>query len=32
LPKVHPALTVYDYDKRKGGFRYALTANGDRSS
>jgi hypothetical protein len=32
LPKVHPALNVYDYDKRKGGFRYALTANGDRSS
>jgi SMODS-associated and fused to various effectors sensor domain/HNH endonuclease len=32
LPKVHPALNVYDYDKRKGGFRYALTVNGDRSS
>ena len=32
LPKVHPALNVYDYDKRKSGFRYALTVNGDRRS
>jgi hypothetical protein len=31
LPKVHPALKVYDYDKRQSGFRYALTVNGDRS-
>jgi hypothetical protein len=30
LPKVHPALKVYDYDKRQGGFRYTLTVNEDR--
>lgn len=27
LPKVHPALRVYDYDKAKGGFAYQLTVN-----
>ncbi len=27
LPKVHPALRVYDADKRKGGFIYQLTIN-----
>jgi hypothetical protein len=31
LPKVHPTLNVYDYNKRKGGFHYALTVNEDRS-
>lgn len=31
LPKVHPQLKVYDYDKRQGGFRHAITVNGDRS-
>jgi hypothetical protein len=30
LPKVHPPLNVYDYDKRQGGFRYTLTVNEDR--
>ena len=30
LPKVDPALDVYDYDKRNGGFRFALTVNRDR--
>ena len=30
LPKAHPALNVYDYDKRQGGFRYTLTVNEDR--
>jgi hypothetical protein len=27
LPKVHPALRIYDYDKRTGGFLYQLTIN-----
>jgi hypothetical protein len=27
LPKVHPALAVYDYDKQKGGFRFQLKVN-----
>jgi hypothetical protein len=27
LPKVHPALRVYDYDQAKGGFKYQLTVN-----
>jgi hypothetical protein len=27
LPKVHPALRVYDYDKHKKGFIYQLTIN-----
>jgi hypothetical protein len=27
LPKTHPALRVYDYDKTQGGFTYQLTAN-----
>jgi CBASS immunity sensor of nucleotide second messenger signals/HNH endonuclease len=27
LPKVHPALRVYDYDKTKGGFTHQLTVN-----
>ena len=27
LPKVDPVLKVYDYDKRNGGFRYALNIN-----
>jgi hypothetical protein len=27
LPKIHPALRVYDYDKAKGGFTYQLTVN-----
>jgi SMODS-associated and fused to various effectors sensor domain len=27
LPKVHPALRVYDYQKSKGGFVYQLTVN-----
>ena len=32
LPKVHPQLRVYDYDKLRGGFTYVLTVNGDRDS
>lgn len=28
LPKVHPALLVYDYDKKQDGFEYQLTVNG----
>lgn len=28
LPKVHPALRVFDYDKANGGFVYQLTVNG----
>lgn len=28
LPKVHPALRVFDYDKAHGGFVYQLTVNG----
>lgn len=31
LPKVHPRLDVYDYDKRGGGFAFALSVNGDRN-
>lgn len=27
LPKTHPALRVYDYDKTQGGFTYQLTVN-----
>ncbi len=27
LPKVHPTLRIYDYDKRRGGFTYQLTIN-----
>jgi len=27
LPKIHPALRVYDYDKAKSGFTYQLTVN-----
>lgn len=27
LPKVHPELLVYDFNKRKGGFTYQLKAN-----
>jgi len=27
LPKIHPALRVYDYDKSKGGFAYQMTVN-----
>jgi hypothetical protein len=27
LPKVHPALRVYDYDKSRNGFLYQLTVN-----
>jgi hypothetical protein len=27
LPKIHPALRVYDYDKAQGGFTYQLTVN-----
>lgn len=27
LPKIHPALRVYDYDKAYGGFSYQLTVN-----
>jgi hypothetical protein len=27
LPKIHPALRVYDYDKTQGGFTYQLTVN-----
>jgi hypothetical protein len=27
LPKIHPALRVYDYDKVQGGFTYQLTVN-----
>lgn len=27
LPKIHPALRVYDYDKSQGGFSYQLTVN-----
>lgn len=27
LPKIHPALRVYDYDKARGGFTYQLTVN-----
>jgi hypothetical protein len=27
LPKVHPALRIYDKDKNKGGFTYTLTIN-----
>lgn len=27
LPKVHPELLVYDFNKRKGGFTYQLTVN-----
>lgn len=27
LPKVHPALSVYDYDKRSGGFIQGLRSN-----
>lgn len=27
LPKVHPALRVYDYDKARNGFLYQLTVN-----
>lgn len=27
LPKVHPALRVFDYDKARGGFVYQLTVN-----
>jgi SMODS-associated and fused to various effectors sensor domain/HNH endonuclease len=27
LPKVHPALRVYDYDKTQGGFTHQLTVN-----
>ena len=30
LPKIHPRLDVYDYDKRSGGFEFALSVNGDR--
>jgi hypothetical protein len=28
LPKVHPAVRVWDYDKAKGGFTYQLEVNG----
>jgi len=27
LPKIHPALRVYDYDKTQDGFTYQLTIN-----
>ena len=27
LPKVHPAIRIYDFDKSKGGFEYQLTVN-----
>jgi hypothetical protein len=27
LPKTHPALRVYDFDKTRGGFAYQLTVN-----
>lgn len=27
LPKVYPAMRVYDFDKSKGGFEYQLTVN-----
>jgi SMODS-associated and fused to various effectors sensor domain len=27
LPKVHPALSVYDYDKKTGGFILGLQVN-----
>jgi hypothetical protein len=27
LPKIHPALRVYDYDKTHGGFTHQLTVN-----
>jgi hypothetical protein len=27
LPKIHPALRVYDYDKAQGGFVYQLSVN-----
>lgn len=27
LPKIHPALRIYDHDKRNGGFIYQLTIN-----
>jgi hypothetical protein len=27
LPKIHPALRVYDYDKARGEFAYQLTVN-----
>jgi len=27
LPKVHPEMHIYDYDKQKGGFNYQLSIN-----